>query len=130
MNCSAALLLAMLKKYHRFKIDLEPGFLATPPSSIFFVSSAVKVDGHIRLSTLTALGERLSVVLAQFTAATGPVENWTNDLNTALYGLSIQFFLLKRASKRSTLILADLQENGTQMVQIETGSFLACSILC
>lgn len=47
MNCSAALLLAMLKKYHRFKIDLEPGFLATPPSSIFLSQVQLKLTATL-----------------------------------------------------------------------------------
>lgn len=51
------------------------------------MSSAVKVDGHVGPSALTALGERLPAVLTHFTEATGPVENCTSDLNAATFGL-------------------------------------------
>ena len=60
---------------------------------------------HIGPSTITELGERLPVVLAPFTTATGPVENCTNDLNTALSNLldSVAPLTTKtRRSQRST----------------------------
>ncbi len=48
------------------------------------VCADVFTTHHVGPLTLAAFGERLHVVLSPFTAATGPVENCTSDLNSTL----------------------------------------------